>query len=212
MTRDDEHELEPASASPPELAALLRYLKALADESRLRMVGILATSERSVEELAAILKLRAPTVSHHLALLREAGLVTMRPEGNTHIYRLNAAGLGRMNKLLSTPEHVATLAHDEHADAWGRKVLRDFLEDGRLKQIPARLQKRRIILRWLCDQFEYGRTYTEKEVNALLKRYHPDTAYLRRELIDERFMAREAGNYWRREQAPTVEAQQDTTS
>jgi len=194
-------ESEPVSepVPEPELQTLLRYLKSLADESRLRILGILATSERSVEELAAMLKLRAPTVSHHLGVLRELGLVTMRPEGNSRIYRLNGAGLGRINRLLATPERVALLAEHEDGDAWERKVLHDFFENGRLKEIPARLKKRRVILRWLCNQFEYGRSYTESEVNALIKRYHPDTAALRRELIDERFMAREAGVYWRHE-------------
>ncbi len=191
-------DLPSETQSEPDLHALLRYLKALADESRLRIVGLLATSERSVEELAALLKLRAPTVSHHLAVLRDAGLVTMRPEGNARIYSLNTAGLGRFNRTLSAPERVAVMAGNDEGDAWERKVLRDFLEDGRLTTIPARLQKRRIILKWLCGQFEYGRTYTEQEVNELIRRYHPDTAALRRELIDERFMARDAGIYWRR--------------
>ncbi len=196
MTSDTNPEAE--FPPEPELRTVLRYLKTLADESRLRIIGILATSERGVEELAAMLKLRAPTVSHHLAILREAGLVTVRAEANARIYQLDGSGLNRINRLLSAPERVAALVENEESDAWERKVLRDFLEDGRLKEIPARLKKRRVILRWLCNQFEYGRTYTEKEVNELISRYHPDTASLRRELIDKQFMAREAGVYRRR--------------
>jgi DNA-binding transcriptional ArsR family regulator len=51
-------------------AELLTMFKALADESRLKIIGLLATRERSVDELATTLKLKPPTVSHHLATLR----------------------------------------------------------------------------------------------------------------------------------------------
>ena len=64
---------------------LLRFFKALANESRLKIVGILANREATVGDLADLLDLRAPTVSHHLAVLKELGLVRMRAEGNAHI-------------------------------------------------------------------------------------------------------------------------------
>ena len=48
-----------------ELQTLLSFFKVLADESRLKILGILATQERSVEELAELLQLKTPTVSHH---------------------------------------------------------------------------------------------------------------------------------------------------
>ncbi|MGH2517029.1 MAG: metalloregulator ArsR/SmtB family transcription factor [Ktedonobacterales bacterium] len=182
---------------PEELEQLLRYLKALADQTRLRMLGLLATQERSVEELAALLGLRAPTVSHHLGKLKELELVEMRAEGNTHLYRLNGHGLGAMNRLLATPENISVLAKDEKGDAWERKVLGDFFENGRLKTIPAQERKKLVILKWLSNQFERGRVYSEKEVNALLAAYHPDTASLRRYLVGFRFLAREHGAYWR---------------
>ena len=183
---------------------LLRYLKALADQSRLRMLGLLATRERSVEELAALLELRAPTVSHHLALLKDLELVSMRADGTTHLYRLNAQSLEQVNRLLAAPEQLAqvtattaTLGDETEGDAWERKVLRDFFEGARLKEIPSSLKKRTVILKWLTRQFEERRLYPEREVNELLARYHPDTATLRRELIGNRFLARENGLYWR---------------
>ena len=48
---------------------LLAFFKALADESRLRIVGLLAEREYSVQALAQALALKEPTVSHHLAVL-----------------------------------------------------------------------------------------------------------------------------------------------
>ena len=196
--QEDERTKRPmgTDGASDDLHTLLIYLKALADQTRLRILGLLAAEKRSVEELATLLALKPSTVSWHLARLKEIGLVEMRAHGNTHVYRMNGRGLGRINKLLAAPERAAMIG-DVEADAWERKVLRDFVEDGRLRDIPAYLKKRRIILRWLATQFEVGRVYPEQEVNEIIQRYHPDTATLRRELIGEKLMAREHGMYRR---------------
>jgi|GEM_PF-53365 len=182
-----------------EFQALLQFFKAMADETRLKLLGILANGERSVEELAALLHLRAPTVSHHLARLKELDLVGMRSEGNIHYYWLNVETLRQTNKLLLTPERMASLVTDIEGNAWERKVLRDFLEDSRIKEIPSSVKKRMVILRWLTEFFEEGRLYTEAQVNEILKAHHPDTAYLRREMISSQahLLQRELGLYWR---------------
>ena len=62
------------------------FLKALAHESRLMMLCILAKGEKSVSELEEILNLRQPTVSQQLARLRADGLVTTRRDGKTIYY------------------------------------------------------------------------------------------------------------------------------
>ena len=179
-----------------DMETLLQYLKILADQTRLRILGLVATQKRSVEELAALLDLKPSTVSWHLGRLKELDLVTMTAQGTTHLYRMHGRGLGRINHLLAAPERMALLAQTEE-QAWERKVLRDFLEEGRLKEIPSYRKKRQIILGWLVRQFEEGRTYPENELNEIIKRYHPDTATLRRELVGEKLMAREHGVYWR---------------
>lgn len=192
-----------SSATPPEqgdrIAALLGFLKALADLSRLRILGALATQERTVEELADLLDLKAPTVSHHLARLRGLGLVSVRADGVTRWNRLEVGGLERLAKMLAAPDTLATLSADVEGANWERKTLRDFLDGERLREIPAQLKKRQVILRWLAGQFDWDRDYTEAEVNDLLKRRHPDTATLRRELIGEQLLARDHGRYWRTE-------------
>jgi hypothetical protein len=76
-------------------------------------------------------------------------------------------------------------------------VLRNFVSDGRLRQIPASRGKRRIVLDWLVGRFEPGRTYPERDVNLLLGLAHADVAALRRYLVDEEFLERRDGFYWR---------------
>ena len=78
-----------------------------------------------------------------------------------------------------------------------RKVMRAFVVDGRLTSIPTSHAKRLVILDWLAQLFEPGKQYSEKMVNLMLGQHHPDTAALRRYMVDAGFLDREAGEYWR---------------
>jgi DNA-binding transcriptional ArsR family regulator len=184
---------------PEEFEALLQFFKVLTDENRLKLLGILATRDYSVEELAALLQLKAPTISHHLARLKESGLVKMRTEGNTHYYSLDAETLRATSKGLLSSEKMAELVPMQvmEGDAWERKVLRDFFEGPVLKEIPANRKKRSVVLRWLATLFEPGTRYPEAQVNEIIKRHHPDASTLRREMIGEHLLQRDQGMYWR---------------
>ena len=83
------------------------------------------------------------------------------------------------------------------ADPAEDAVLSAFVRDGRLVSIPAQHGKRLVVLRHLAGVFEAGVRYPEREVNALLAVWHPDVAALRRYLVDEGLLSREAGVYWR---------------
>jgi ubiquinone/menaquinone biosynthesis C-methylase UbiE/predicted transcriptional regulator len=183
--------------SEQEFERLLSFFKALANESRLKILGILANRECSVSDLADLLDLREPTVSHHLSKLKELDLVRMQAEGNTHIYALNEAALIQMNKDVFTPQHVAGLVEDVDELSWEEKVLDTFVLDDRLSQIPAKHKKRLVILQWLAEKFKPGVRYPERELNEIIARHHPDTASLRRYMVDEGFMQRDHGIYWR---------------
>jgi hypothetical protein len=77
-------------------------------------------------------------------------------------------------------------------------VLRAFFDaDGHLSTIPARHAKRFVVLDHLAQRFEPGERYPETEVNNRLRAAHPDVAALRRFLVDEGFLSRDAGVYWR---------------
>jgi predicted transcriptional regulator len=176
---------------------LLEFFKVLADEKRLQIVGLLARQEYSVEELAAILDLSSPTVSHHLRRLVKAGLVEARADQHYHVYSLRLHTLRDMSQQILSQDRLQETTEHLDLDAYDRKVLRDYMEDGRLKLIPRQWKKREVILRYLVEQFEWDQRYTEREVNEIISHTHDDFATLRRELIDSRRMARERDVYWR---------------
>jgi hypothetical protein len=176
---------------------VLDYLKLLANEVRLKLLGLLAGREWSVGELAEIVSLKEPTVSHHLRKLSAAGLVRMRAEGTVHFYQLDVEVLQRIGREHFTFEKVTSFADHLDTSAWERKVLGTYLVDGRLAKIPDTRKKRDVILRWLATRFEEGRRYPERQVNEVIGRHHPDFATLRRELVGARLMHRERGVYWR---------------
>lgn len=179
-------------------AMLLQFFKALAHESRLRLLGLLAAREHNVQDLATQLSLKEPTVSHHLAMLREAGLVRLRQDGNTHWYALEQKTLARLSRALLAREQLSVLAGAQTQSAGDERTLRNYLTtDGRLKAFPATRKKRRPILAWLARQFEEGRNYSEAEVNEVIERRHHDREIFRRELIGYRMLARKDGRYWR---------------
>lgn len=72
--------------------------------------------------------------------------------------------------------------------------------DGTIRQIPRQAGKLRVILNYLINAFEVGRVYTEKEINAILKRFNEDVSGLRRDLVDAGLLARErdGSRYWRK--------------
>jgi hypothetical protein len=177
--------------------ALLRFFKSLADESRLKIIGLLASTEHNVQNLAKLLKLKEPTVSHHLAMLRAAGLVQMRTDGNTHWYRLDFEMLRSVSRMVLTREKLASIANDLDAEDWERKVLSNFMDGERIKDIPTTRKKRWAILRWLAARLDADAAYTENQLNDIIKRHHWDTATLRREMIGYRMLARNQGIYRR---------------
>lgn len=177
-------------------AALLKHFKALGNESRLKLVGLVADRERCVQELAALLALKEPTVSHHLAILKDAGLLAMRVDGNTHWYRLDLDALRRTNQSVFSL-NLSRVPYEADGEVWEREILRNFIEGGRLTKIPDARKKRWVVLKWLARRLAVDSRYSEAEVNAVLKRHHPDVATLRRELVGYRMLERSMGIYRR---------------
>jgi len=177
---------------------MLQFCKAMADESRLKIVGLLSTAEHSVQQLASILELKEPTVSHHLAVLKQLDLVRLRADGNFRWYRLNEEVLGKISRAVFSRDSIAGLAVSAEARSSERKVLDNFVDGDRLIEIPVSYKKRLVILKWLIGFFEPGISYAESQVNAILKLHHQDCATLRREMIGCGMLARDKGVYSRR--------------
>ncbi len=196
--------IESSAAVAPERAVedLLAFFRALADPSRLKIVGLLAQQPYPVEQLSAILGLGESTVSHHLSRLSEAGLVTARAEGHYSVYSLLPDTLSEMARRLLRTERLTDLAEGIDRGSFDRKVLAAFTgPDGRFTAFPTQEKKFLVLLRHVLRDFEPGVRYSEKKVNAILSRYSDDTARLRRSLVEHGFMDREGGgrDYWRRE-------------
>ena len=185
-------------AEPGREERLAEVFAALADGSRLRILGRLAERSLTGRELSEALTLTAPTISHHMTKLTRAGLVTVTADGNRRLYRLDEstlASLGRevtRDRLDAAPDNASDSGPERVERA---RVLRGFFDGERLKQIPAQRKKRVIVLQHLMERFQSGREYPEKEINDLLRTAHEDVATLRRELVDYGYMTRAGGIY-----------------
>jgi ArsR family transcriptional regulator len=73
-----------------------RFFKALADETRIRILGLLEVREMCVCEIMAALDLTQPTASHHLGLLKNAGLISDRKRGKWVFYSLISPEIVKM--------------------------------------------------------------------------------------------------------------------
>jgi hypothetical protein len=184
--------------NPRQPEIMLQFCKAMADESRLKIIGLLSTTEHSVQQLASILELKEPTVSHHLGVLKQLDLVRLRAEGNFRWYHLNEEVLGQISRTVFSRDNIARLAISAGARDPERKILDNFVDGERLLEIPVSYKKRLVVLKWLVSFFEANISYTESEVNALLKLHHHDCATIRREMIGCGMLARDKGIYRRR--------------
>jgi hypothetical protein len=177
---------------------MLQFCKAMADETRLKLVGLLAAAEQSVQQLASMLEVKESTVSHHLAVLKQLDLVRLRADGNFRWYRLDEAALEKISRAVFSRDNIARLAAPAEVRGWEHKILDTFVEQDRLREIPASRKKRLVILKWLANSFASDISYTESQVNTILKLHHNDCATLRREMVGSGILAREQGVYRRK--------------
>jgi hypothetical protein len=168
-------------------------LRALADPERLEIVGSLARDDLAPSALAERLSIPLSRVHRHLNRLTSTGVVRLNDDRAT--YRLDPETLRWAAEQVGPPREpgLALGAANEDEAA----VLRTFFRDGRLTEIPMKASKRRIVLERIALEFDPGVRYEEREVNGILGRFHIDHAALRRALVDEGFLSRDHGVYWR---------------
>ena len=162
----------------------------LADRDRLRVFAAVALEPGTADDVAVRTGLAPRVVVAALAKL-EAG-DAVRLDGA--VWRVDPASLARRAREAA----AATSPYEEDGlEPRAAAVLRAFLRDGRLVSIPSTRSKRLVVLDHVAKVFELGVRYPEREVDALLRAFHDDHAALRRHLVDEAFLTRADGLYWR---------------
>jgi hypothetical protein len=168
-------------------------LRALADPERLAIAGTLWRGSASARTLSERLEIPIKRVRTHLNRLAAAGVV--RLDADRSGYHLDVETLrwaaGQVGPPRDAGMALGGASEDEEA------VLRTFFRNGRLTELPAKRSKRRIVLERIAIEFEPGRHYDEDEVNVTVGRFFTDHAALRRALVDEGFLDRDHGRYWR---------------
>ena len=175
----------------------IALFKALADKSRLQILKSLALEDMFVERLAQRLDLTPATISFHLKKLAQAGAVSSYKSQYYTMYALNREVLntGILDLILEKSDEAETQAQRDAA--YRQKVIDSFFEYGKLKSIPVQRKKERVILEFLAEKFEFGRIYTEREVNLIIADFHDDFCTLRRDMISEKLLERNRDGYWR---------------
>ena len=175
----------------------IRLFKCLSDKSRLQILKSLAIEDMYVERLAERLGITAPTVSFHLKKLADAGAVTSYKSQYYMMYSLNReifeTTISEILQEKSDEEEAQTRRDAEYR----QKVIDTFFEYGKLKAIPVQRKKERIVLEVIARAFEFDRIYSEREVNIVLADFHDDFCTLRRDMIGEQLLDRNAKGYWR---------------
>ena len=167
------------------------YLSITLDPIRLAVMGHAAVGPVSLEELSEELDEQPRRVAEAIGNLRTVGLLTEDLRLDRGQLRALAASLPR--DPAPDPGIVSgALWSQEEQD-----ILNRFISGDRLREIPGSRSKRRVVLERLAMEFEPGIRYEETEVNFALQLWYPDYAALRRYLVDEGFMDRADGSYWR---------------
>jgi hypothetical protein len=174
---------------------LLDFVKAASDANRLRIIGVLAQRPATIKEIAQELDLPYRLAFNHLAYLERVGVVYRKGD----VFNLDDSAVESLSRTQFAGKRE-TYSPAPDLDPKSRKVLVAHLNaDGTIRQIPFQSSKLHVVLNYLISAFALGVDYSEKEVNTILRRFHEDTAGLRRDLVDAGLLARESdgSRYWR---------------
>lgn len=166
----------------------------LAEPERLRVFAALVLGARTPAQVAHATELDQRTVGRALQRLESGGLVE-RAGGEHHPV------LDVFKRIARTAAPPAKTEEHGYADQRVEAVVRTFVRDGQLIGLPAQAGRRQVILEHIVQSFEPGRTYSEAEVNSILRAWveggSTDHVSLRRYLVDAGLLTREGEAYWR---------------
>lgn len=167
-------------------------LRLLLDPTRVAIVGAVAAEPGTTPEIADRCGCEPDEVLRTLGGLVQAGLV-LHEDGTFHLDVGGWRAVARELPQATPPSpRIAFGMTDDEAAVLGR-----FFRGDRLVELPAQRSKRLVVLERLALELEPGVRYSEPEINELLRRFNDDHATLRRQLVDEGFVDRAAGEYWR---------------
>lgn len=180
-----------------QLDRMVHFHKTLGDPTRIRILALLQNGPLHGQAIAGKLGLKPPTITHHMAKLREIGLIIERREKNTIYFSLNQKKLEfSATAILRMVTDISEKESDPMKQADHHQVIKNFFTpEGRLKQIPAQRKKKIIVMTHMIKGLKQGVVYEEKEINEFLKGFHEDFATLRRELVMNQFMYRQNNKY-----------------
>ncbi len=163
----------------------------LAEPDRRRVVAALILASGSLDDVVAATGLDRRTTAEAIDRLVGSGLVEVDAEGR-HVVLEEAFKLAARSAAEASSVDPGRV--DQSAD---ERILGNSIVDGRLVHLPRKRSKRLIVLDHIAQRFEPGVRYRERQVNAMLSELHADVPALRRHLVDERFVDRAGGEYWR---------------
>lgn len=173
----------------------LNIFKALADENRLKIICALNERDMYAELLAERLKLNPATVSFHMKKLVAAGLVDATKQQYYTIYSIRKQAFDMTLSDIVSRDEEQDAIEQQREEMYRRKVLKSFMPDGYLVQLPVQFKKRLIVYEEIYRLFEPNRAYPEKEVNETILKVYDDFCMVRREFIMLGWMTREKGIY-----------------
>jgi biotin operon repressor len=175
--------------------AVVRLFKGLADPTRLRLVAAMVDRPRCGQDLAAEAGISAGTVSHHLKVLGQAGLLVETRQPPYTFFQLDLTALQRALQAVSSPKRVRELATEAPVDDETRDVLRNFFDGPRLRSLPVQRRKKDLVLEEVLRRLPRRREYKEPELNRFIEVMFQDFCTIRRELVMGGWMERSAGIY-----------------
>lgn len=162
----------------------------LADPERLRVFAALALLPGTSDELATRTGLPSRAVLAALVKLEAGEAVRVLDE-------IWSVDVGSVRRHAQEATVTTDGYQEEGLEPRAAAVLRAFLRDGRLVAMPSHRGKRLVVLDHVAKVFELGVRYPEREVDTLLRAFYDDHTTLRRYLVDEQFLSRAEGEYWR---------------
>lgn len=165
------------------------FLRLVVDRVRLAILGHAAVGPINAAEMAESLGVDQRRILKELASLEAAGLMIDGVLIEEALWEI-AASAPRLAEASAEVVEGPWTADEV-------RTLQTFFTGNRLSRIPEKRAKRLVVLERLSQEFEPGVKYPERQVSFMLQLFHPDFAALRRYLVDEGFLTREDGVYWR---------------